>query len=45
MEQQLVDVQQIQAAGLAFAAILGNGSVVAWGDSGCGRDSSDSEEA
>ena len=29
---QLRDVQKIYATGSAFAAILANGSVVAWGD-------------
>ena len=33
-------MQQIQASGLAFAAILGDGSVVTWGDADLGGDSS-----
>ena len=33
---------QIQACGDAFAAILGDGSVVTWGDAQNGGDSSDS---
>ena len=34
------NVQQIQASESAFAAILGDGSVVTWGDAQCGGDSS-----
>ena len=34
------NVQQIQATGGAFAAILADGSVVAWGDPDYGGDSS-----
>ena len=33
VQGQLKDVQQIQASPFAFAAILGNGTVVTWGDS------------
>ena len=33
-------MQQIQARGFAFAAILGDGSVVTWGNAGYGGDSS-----
>ena len=44
MQDQLKHVQQIHAtrsfSGGAFAAILGDGSVVTWGDAGCGADSS-----
>ena len=40
VRDQLKCVQQIQATGLAFAAILQNGSVVTWGDAHCGGDSS-----
>ena len=32
MQGQLKNVQQIQATDIAFAAILGDGSVVTWGD-------------
>ena len=34
VQDQLRDVQQIQASSRAFAAILGDGSVVAWGHAG-----------
>ena len=34
IQDQLRDVQQIQASDCAFAAILGDGSVVTWGDAG-----------
>ena len=40
MQTQLENVQQIQASGGAFAAILDDGSVVTWGDAECGGDSS-----
>jgi alpha-tubulin suppressor-like RCC1 family protein len=33
-------VQQVQATGSAFAAVLADGSVVAWGNPDCGGDSS-----
>ena len=36
----LKNVQQIQAARAAFAAILADGSVVTWGHAGFGSDSS-----
>lgn len=36
----LRDVQQIQASGHAFAAILADGSVTTWGDPDFGGDSS-----
>ncbi|OLP79222.1 hypothetical protein AK812_SmicGene40514 [Symbiodinium microadriaticum] len=39
-EAFLMEVQQIQANELAFAAILGDGSVVTWGDAYFGGDSS-----
>ena len=35
-----MDVQQIQASGSAFAAILDDGSVVTWGNADTGGDSS-----
>ena len=40
MRDQLKNVQQIQATLYAFAAILGDGSVVTWGLAGNGGDSS-----
>ncbi|CAE7947685.1 unnamed protein product, partial [Symbiodinium sp. KB8] len=40
VQDQLMNVQQIQAARFAFAAILGDGSVVTWGDANFGGDSS-----
>ena len=40
MRDQLQNVQQIQASQHAFAAILGDGSVVTWGSAACGGDSS-----
>ena len=40
VQHQLRNVQQIQAADKAFAAILEDGSVVTWGDSHYGGDSS-----
>eukprot|EP00439_Symbiodinium_sp_Y106_P056530 s1401_g7.t3 len=40
IQDQLRDVQQIQASRLAFAVILGDGSVVAWADADYGGDSS-----
>eukprot|EP00439_Symbiodinium_sp_Y106_P056653 s1287_g7.t4 len=40
VQDQLKDVEHIQAAGAAFAAIRAEGSVVTWGDSSCGGDSS-----
>ncbi|CAE7297289.1 sol [Symbiodinium sp. KB8] len=36
VQDQLKNVQHIQATELAFAAIRGDGSVVIWGGSGCG---------
>ena len=36
VQERLKNVQQIQASGHAFAAILGDGSVVTWGDGGLG---------
>ena len=39
VQDQLKDVQHIQASGGAFAAILGDGSVVTWGSADCGGDS------
>lgn len=38
------DVQQIQASGHAFAAVLSDGSVVTWGDADFGGDSSQVQE-
>ncbi|CAE7846567.1 HERC1, partial [Symbiodinium sp. KB8] len=40
VQDQLRDVQQIQASDGAFAAILGDGSVVTWGSAEYGGDSS-----
>ena len=39
MQDQLKNVQQIPASGGTFAAILGDGTVVTWGDHGHGGDS------
>ena len=39
MHGQLKNVQQIQAFAGAFAAFLGDGSVVTWGSVSCGDDS------
>ena len=38
LQDQLQDVQQIQASSVAFAAILGDGSVATWGDAHSGGD-------
>ena len=38
-QDRLKDVQKIQANDFAFAAILGDGSVVTWGDPRYGGDS------
>ena len=35
VQDQLKDVQQVQACSKAFAAIVGDGSVVTWGDPIC----------
>ncbi|OLP94846.1 hypothetical protein AK812_SmicGene23073, partial [Symbiodinium microadriaticum] len=40
VQDQLRDVQQIQASNSAFAAMLGDGSVVTWGHADYGGDSS-----
>ena len=40
MQEQLKNVQQIQANPKAFAAMIGDGSVVTWGHAPCGGDSS-----
>ena len=40
VQDQLKNVQQIQASGSAFAAILRDGSVVTWGDADNGGESS-----
>ena len=39
VQGQLKHVQQIQSSGAAFAAILGDGSVVTWGDDRFGANS------
>ena len=39
VQDQLKNVQQIQASDAAFAAVLGDGSVVAWGRASYGVDS------
>ena len=40
VQDQLKNVQQIQASNCAFAAVLGDGSVVTWGRAAYGGDSS-----
>ena len=40
VQDQLRNVQQVHATGVAFAAILADGSVVTWGDPDGGGDSS-----
>ena len=40
LQDQLKNMQQIQASQAAFAAILSDGSVVTWGDAELGGDSS-----
>ena len=40
MQDELRNVQRVQASCVAFAAILGNGSAVTWGLVKCGGDSS-----
>ena len=40
MQDQLKNVQQIQASDRVGAAMLGDGSVVKWGSAGSGGDSS-----
>ena len=40
VQQQLVNVEQIQATAGAFAAALADGSVVTWGDPMLGGDNS-----
>ena len=44
VQEQLKNVQQIQASYHAFAAILADGSVVTWGSAGLGGDSSSAED-
>ena len=44
VQEQLKNVQHIQAAGGAFAAVLDDGSVVTWGDRNGGGDSSRVQE-
>ena len=39
-QEQLVEVQRLQASGGAFAAICAHGAVVTWGDPRFGSDSS-----
>ena len=39
MQDQLTHVQEIQASSSAFAAILGDGSIVTWGVAELGGDS------
>ena len=41
VQDQLKNVQQIQASRMAFAAIRGDGSVVTWGVAALGGDSSE----
>ena len=40
MQDHLRNVKQVSATGCAFAALLANGSVVTWRNSGHGGDSS-----
>ena len=44
MQHQLYDVQQIVGSAAAFAALRGDGVVVAWGDVTLGGDVADAEE-
>ena len=44
VQEQLKNVQQIQAAERAFAAILGDGSVVTWGRRDYGGDNSSEQD-
>eukprot|EP00435_Cladocopium_sp_Y103_P026523 s1668_g6.t1 len=44
VRNQLKGVQQLQATGLAFAAILADGSVLSWGDPNSGGDSSEVQD-
>ena len=44
VQNQLKNVQQIQATQAAFVAILGNGSVVTWGDCQYGGDKSEVQD-
>ena len=44
VQEQLKNVQQVQASGRAFAAIRADGTVVTWGHDGSGGDSSAVEE-
>ena len=44
VQQQLLNVQQIQASNSAFAAILGDGTVVTWGSAGHGGDNSAAQD-
>ena len=43
-QEQLRNVQQIQATGAAFAAVLESGHVVSWGRASYGGDSSHVQE-
>ena len=44
MQEQLRNVQRIQATDVAFSAILESGAVVTWGDGAWGGDSSRVQE-
>jgi hypothetical protein len=44
VQHQLYDVQQIVGSAAAFAALRGDGVVVAWGDVTLGGDVADAEE-
>ena len=44
IQDQLINVQQVQSTGRAFAALLAAGSVVTWGDPDCGGDSSEVQD-
>ena len=44
MQDQLKNVQQINASDGAFASVLGDGSVVAWGDADYGGDTGAMQE-
>ena len=44
VQEELRNVQHVQATARAFAAILESGAVVTWGDPAYGRDSSQVQE-
>eukprot|EP00435_Cladocopium_sp_Y103_P032372 s760_g8.t1 len=44
IQDQLIDVQQVQSTGNAFAALLADGSVVTWGGPDDGGDSSEVQD-